>query len=299
MSVLVVGSVALDDVEAPAGRVQGVLGGAACYFAVAARYFSPVRVVGVVGTDFPREHLEFLESRGIDLGGIVHAEGSTFRWGGRYLENLNERETLYTELGVFEGFRPELPRHFRDSVYVFLANIHPTLQRNVLQQAEAPVLTAMDTMNFWIESEASELELTLAAVDAIVINDEEAHQLTGIRNLVKAAEAIRERGPRIVIIKRGESGALLFDEEGIFSAPAFPLQQVQDPTGAGDSFAGGLIGALAREGSSGPEALRRAIIYGSVMASFGVERFSLDRFRDLTQDEVEQRFEEFRALTRF
>jgi sugar/nucleoside kinase (ribokinase family) len=299
MGVLVVGSVALDDVEAPAGCVEGVLGGAASYFAVAARYFSPVRIVGVVGTDFPQEHLEFLESRGIDLGGIVHAEGSTFRWGGRYLESLNERETLYTNLGVFEGFRPELPPHYRDSAYVFLANIHPTLQRNVLQQAEAPVLSAMDTMNFWIETEPRELALTLAEVDAIAINDEEARQLTGIHSLVRAAEAIRERGPRLVIIKRGESGALLFDEEGIFAAPAFPLQHVQDPTGAGDSFAGGLVGALAREGSTGPAAMRRAVIYGSAMASFCVERFSLDRFRDLRQDEVEQRFEDFRALTRF
>jgi sugar/nucleoside kinase (ribokinase family) len=299
MSVLVVGSVALDDIEAPAGRVEAVLGGAASYFAVAARYFSPVRVVGVVGTDFPQEHLEFLESRGVDIGGIHHAEGSTFRWGGRYLESLNERETLYTHLGVFEGFRPELPSHFRDSPYVFLANIHPTLQRDVLEQADGRLFCAMDTMNFWIESEPHELALTLAAVDAVVINDEEAGQLTGIRNLVRAAEAIRKRGPRIIIIKRGESGALLFDEEGIFAAPAFPLQEVQDPTGAGDSFAGGLVGAIAREGSTGPEALRRAVIYGSAMASFCVERFSLDRFRDLRPDEVERRFEEFRALTRF
>jgi sugar/nucleoside kinase (ribokinase family) len=299
MSVLVVGSVALDDVAAPAGRVQGVLGGAASYFSVAARYFSPVSIVAVVGTDFPPEHVEFLEKRGIDCTGIEHAEGRTFRWGGRYLDSLNERETLFTELGVFEGFRPVLPDAFRDAEFVFLANIHPALQRDVLEQARAPRFSAMDTMNFWIESTPEELAQTLARVGAVVINDEEARQLTGCRNLVQAAEELRERGPEIVIIKRGESGALLFDPEGIFAAPAFPLLEVRDPTGAGDSFAGGFVGALAREGSLAPEALRRALIYGSTMASFCVENFGLDRFRDLSPEEVDLRFEEFRRLTRF
>jgi sugar/nucleoside kinase (ribokinase family) len=299
MSVLVVGSVALDDVAAPAGRVQGVLGGAASYFSVAARYFSPVSIVAVVGTDFPPEHVEFLEKRGIDCTGIEHAEGRTFRWGGRYLDSLNERETLFTELGVFEGFRPVLPDAFRDAEFVFLANIHPALQRDVLEQARAPRFSAMDTMNFWIESTPEELAQTLARVGAVVINDEEARQLTGCRNLVQAAEELRERGPEIVIIKRGESGALLFDPEGIFAAPAFPLLEVRDPTGAGDSFAGGFVGALAREGSLAPEALRRALIYGSTMASFCVENFGLDRFRDLNPEDVDLRFEEFRRLTRF
>jgi sugar/nucleoside kinase (ribokinase family) len=299
MSVLVVGSVALDDVEAPAGSARDLLGGAAAYFAVAARYFSPVRVVGVVGTDFPSEHIEFLESRGIDLAGLERVEGRTFRWAGRYLESLNERETLRTELGVFEGFRPKLPRSFLDSKLVFLANIDPVLQREVLKQATAPAFTAMDTMNYWIERTPEELARTIGSVDALVINDEEAIQLTGLRNLVRAAEELRSRGPTVVIIKRGEHGALLFHPEGVFSAPAFPLAQVQDPTGAGDSFAGGLMGALAREGSTQPEALRRAVIYGSVMASFCVERFGLDRFRDLRVEEVEERFEGFRRLTRF
>jgi sugar/nucleoside kinase (ribokinase family) len=299
MSVLVVGSVALDDIEAPAGSVREVLGGAASYCAVAARYFAPVRVVAVVGTDFPPEHIEFLESRGIDLGGLERVEGRTFRWSGRYLESLNERETLRTELGVFEGFHPELPAEFRDSRFVFLANIDPVLQSNVLEQAEKPAFSALDTMNYWIERSPEDLARTLALVDALVINDEEAGQLTGLRNLVAAAEEIRGRGPGVVIIKRGENGALLFDEEGIFAAPAFPLVAVEDPTGAGDSFAGGLIGALAREGSTSAEALRRAVIYASVMASFCVERFGLDRFRSLRAEEVEQRFEEFRRLTRF
>ena len=299
MSVLVVGSVALDDVEAPAGRVKGVLGGAASYFAVTARYFAPVRVVAVIGNDFPAEHVEWLSSRDIDLEGLSRADGPTFRWGGRYLDSLNERETLFTELGVFEGFRPELPPAYRESDFVFLANIHPALQSNVLSQAERVRFSAMDTMNFWIDTTPEDLARTLSLVDGLVINDEEARQLTGVRNLLQAAGAIRNLGPSTVIIKRGEHGALLFDDEGIFAAPAFPLHDVQDPTGAGDSFAGGFVGALAREGSSTPEAFRRAIIYGSAMASFCVERFSLDRFRDLEIDEVESRFEAFRHLTRF
>ncbi|MEE8557236.1 MAG: PfkB family carbohydrate kinase, partial [Myxococcota bacterium] len=209
------------------------------------------------------------------------------------------RETLFTELGVFEGFQPQLPDTYRDSEFVFLANIHPALQLQVLGQARAPRFRAMDTMNFWIETTPTELGQTLAGVDALVINDEEARQLTGSYNLVIAAEEIQRRGPRIVIIKRGEHGAILFDEAGIFTAPAFPLREVQDPTGAGDSFAGGFIGALAREGSTDHAALRRALIYGSTMASFCVERFSLDRFCELDPGEVEQRFAEFRALTRF
>jgi sugar/nucleoside kinase (ribokinase family) len=299
MGVLVVGSVALDDVEAPAGRVEGVLGGAACYFAVAAGYFAPVQAIGVVGTDFPYEHLDFLASRGVDVSGITTAEGSTFRWAGRYHASLNERDTLSTELGVFEAFAPELSGAAQDAEFVFLANIHPSLQLRVLEQARAPRFSAMDTMNFWIEGTPQELADTLARVDALVVNDEEARQLTGEHSLVRAATEIQARGPRIVIIKRGEHGALLFDEAGIFSAPAFPLREVQDPTGAGDSFAGGFVGALARENALEPDVLRRAVIYGSVMASFCVERFSLDRFRELGGDEVEARFEQFRVLTRF
>ncbi len=299
MSLLVVGSVALDDIEAPAGKVDGVLGGAACYFAVAARYLNPVRAVGVVGSDFPQEHLDFLVSREIDTSGIYAADGSTFRWGGRYHDDLNVRDTLFTELGVFEGFAPELPDEHRDSPYVFLANIHPEIQLGVLEQVRAPTFCAMDTMNFWIDGTPEELARTLERVDGLVINDEEARQLTGEANLVRAAARIRDRGPRVAIIKRGEHGALLFDDEGIFAAPAFPLPEPVDPTGAGDSFAGGFMGALAREPNPGPEELRRAVIFGSVMASFCVERFGLDRFRDLEQREVDARFEDFRSLTRF
>ncbi|MCZ6569090.1 MAG: PfkB family carbohydrate kinase [Deltaproteobacteria bacterium] len=299
MSVLVVGSIAFDDIETPSGRAKGVLGGAACYFSLAASYFAPVRAVGVVGSDFPDAHLEFLRAHGVDTQGIYRSEGSTFRWGGRYRESLNERDTLFTDLGVFDGFNPDLPEAYHDSEYVFLANIHPSLQLRVLEQAHAPRFTAMDTMDFWIEGAREELERTLARVDGLVINDQEARQLTGERNLVRAVGAIRSLGPRIVIIKRGEHGALLFDQEGIFSAPAFPLREIQDPTGAGDSFAGGFVGALAREGKLDSGALRRAVIYGSVLASFCVECFGLDRFRELESQEIEERFAHFRALTTF
>lgn len=299
MSLLVVGSVALDDIEAPAGSVKSVLGGAASYCSVASSYFVRTRAVGVTGDDFPKEHLEFLASRGIDLSGVTRAPGRTFRWGGRYHDSLNQRDTLFTELGVFEHFDPVLPPAYLDSEWVFLANIHPSLQRNVLAQARAPRFSAMDTMNFWIEGERKELEATLARVAGLVINDEEARQLTGIANLVGAADAIRRLGPSTVIVKRGEHGALLFDEAGVFAAPAFPLREVQDPTGAGDSFAGGFMGALASGGSLTPDAMRRAVIYGSVLASFCVERFSLDRFRTLTRAEIDERFEQFRRLTRF
>ena len=299
MSVLVVGSVAFDDIETPTGRAKGVLGGAACYFSLAASYFAPVRAVGVVGSDFPDAHLDFLRAHGVDTRGIYRSEGSTFRWGGRYRESLNERDTLFTDLGVFDGFKPDLPEAYHDSEYVFLANIHPALQLRVLEQARAPRFTAMDTMDFWIEGTREELERTLARVDGLVINDQEARQLTGERNLVRAVAAIRSLGPRIVIIKRGEHGALLFDQEGIFSAPAFPLREIQDPTGAGDSFAGGFVGALAREGKLDSAALRRAVIYGSVLASFCVECFGLDRFRELESPQIEERFAHFRALTTF
>ena len=299
MSVLVVGSVAFDDIETPSGRAKGVLGGAACYFSLAASYFVPVRAVGVVGSDFPDAHLDFLRAHGVDTRGIYRSEGSTFRWGGRYRESLNERDTLFTDLGVFDGFKPDLPEAYHDSEYVFLANIHPSLQLRVLEQARAPRFTAMDTMDFWIEGTREELERTLGRVDGLVINDQEARQLTGERNLVRAVAAIRSLGPRTVIIKRGEHGALLFDQEGIFSAPAFPLREIQDPTGAGDSFAGGFVGALAREGKLDSAALRRAVIYGSVLASFCVECFGLDRFRELESQQIEERFAHFRALTAF
>ncbi len=297
--VLVVGSIAQDDIETSTGAVRGVLGGAASYFAVAARYFAPVAAVGVVGRDFPPEQRAFLGGRGIDLSGVEVRDGATFRWGGRYSPGFERRETLFTELGVFDGWEPRLAPEQREAPFVFLANIHPAIQRRVREQVRAPRFSAMDSMNFWIERTRDELAQTLACVHGLVINDEEARQLTGESNLVRAALAIRDLGPGVVIVKRGESGALLFDDAGIFAAPAFPLREVQDPTGAGDSFAGGLMGALAADGAAGPEGLRRAVIYGSVLASFCVERFGLARFETLTREEVDRRFADFRALTRF
>jgi len=299
MSLLVVGSVALDDIESPSGARTGVLGGAACYFALAASYFVPVRAVGVVGDDFPKEHLDFLRARGIDVEGIYTSPGKTFRWGGRYRDSLNVRDTLFTELGVFDGFKPKLGDAHRASDFVFLANIHPALQLDVLGQVRSPMFNAMDTMNFWIEGTPAELKKTLGQVQCLIINDEEARQLTGEHNLVRAAAGIRELGPRIVVIKRGEHGALLFDEEGVFMAPAFPLEEVQDPTGAGDTFAGGFMGSLARERFVGSETLRRAMIFGSTLASFCVEEFGVDRMRTLEMGEIYARYSLFRSLTRF
>ena len=299
MSLLVVGSVALDDIEAPAGSVRGVLGGAASYVSVAASYFVPVRAVGVVGSDFDPAHLDFLASRDIDLQGIYTAEGPTFRWGGRYHSSLNRRDTLFTELGVFDGFNPTLPESYRDSRYVFLANIHPELQLSVLDQARAPAFCAMDTMNFWIEGTPQELARTLERVNGLVINDEESLLLTGAASVIRAAELIRAMGPEIVVIKRGEHGALLFDETGVFSAPGFPLRNVVDPTGAGDSFAGGFMGELARAGTLDHDTLRRAVIAGSVLASFCCESFGLDRLRTLGSAEIDARTREFRELVRF
>ena len=299
MGLLVVGSVALDDIETPTGKVKGVLGGAASYFSVAASYFTPVRAVGVVGDDFDSAHLDFLASRSVDTSGIYTATGPTFRWGGRYHASMNRRDTLFTELGVFDGFEPELSQAHAESRYVFLANIHPSLQLSVLEQAKAVRFCAMDTMNFWIEGTPDELAKVLAGVNGLVINDEEALQLTGASNVIRAAEVIREMGPEIVIVKRGEYGALLFDASGVFSAPAYPLRDVCDPTGAGDSFAGGVMGELARAESTESAALRRAVVAGSVLASFCCEAFGLDRFRTLAAGEIEERTQEFRRLVHF
>jgi sugar/nucleoside kinase (ribokinase family) len=300
VSLLVVGSVALDTIETVAEVRPRVLGGAGSFCGVAAGFLSaPVRLVGVVGEDFPEEHMGFLRSRGVDTSGIERARGRTFFWHGRYSADLATRTSLETQLGVFEHFRPRLPEEWRDSEYVFLANIHPTLQLEVLEQVRRPRLVAADTMNFWIERTPSELRRMLARVHLLVVNDEEARQLAGEHNLVRAAQAIRRMGPASVIVKRGDSGALLFHEQSVFAAPAFPLEDVVDPTGAGDSFAGGFMGYLARTASVGPEDVRRAMIYGSVLASFSVEDFSLDRFRRLDRPEIDGRFRAFKALTHF
>jgi sugar/nucleoside kinase (ribokinase family) len=305
-SLVVVGSVALDTIDWPArGECPDVLGGAATFFSVASSYFAKPRLVGVVGDDLPKEHLDFLAGRGVDLAGLERiAGGKTFRWKGRYFgEDLCSRESLDTQLGVFGDFQPKLPDAWRDADLLFLANIAPELQLDVRQQMRRPLLVAADTMNFWIQGRPEALERTLAHVDLLIINDEESRLLARTSNLVRAAHVIQELGPKTVIIKRGDAGALLFSGKEIFAAPAFPLADVLDPTGAGDSFAGGLMGHLARHLAAGgeinPDALRRGVIYGNVIASFAVEGYGLDRLRALTDEEIEGRYRAFRALTRF
>jgi sugar/nucleoside kinase (ribokinase family) len=299
MSLLVVGSMALDSVETPFGRREEVLGGSATYFSTAASFFGPVRLVATVGEDFPDEHLLFLADRGVDLAGLVRQPGKTFRWKGRYEFDLNTAHTLDTQLNVFAHFAPELPQAWRGSEYVFLGNIDPDLQRDVLDQVRAPRFVAMDTMNFWITSKRESLQKTLRRVDMLFVNDAEARQLAGEHNVVKAARRILSLGPRAVVVKRGEYGALFFARDHLFAASAYPLASLFDPTGAGDSFAGGFMGYLARAGREDPEVLRRAIVLGSVLASFAVEQFSLERLRTLGQDEIRARFAEFRQLVHF
>ena len=299
MSILVVGSVALDRIETPFGVAENALGGAATYFSAAASLFHPVQLVGVIGDDFPEDRLAFLEERGVDLAGLERAAGESFFCSGRYHFALNTRATLETRLGVFADFKPKIPTQFRDSEWVFLANIDPELQLEVLEQVKAPRLVACDTMNYWIEGKREPLLELLRRVDVIMVNDSEARELSGEYNLSQAARWIRERGPRIVVIKKGEHGALLFTEESTFFAPGFPLEEVFDPTGAGDSFAGGFMGWLGYVGAVNDEELRRAMIYGSATGSLVCERFGMERLVDLEVDEVHERVRAFRRLTDF
>ncbi len=299
MSLVVVGSVALDSVETPFGRREGALGGSATYFSTSASFFGPVRLVAVVGEDFPEEHLRFLASRGVDLAGLSRRPGQTFRWKGRYEYDLETAHTLETRLNVFADFRPELPEAWRGSDWVFLGNIDPDLQRAVLDQVVQPKLVAADTMNFWIESKRPSLLETLRRVDLLFVNDAEARQLAGEASVVKAARAILGMGPRALVVKRGEHGALFFSGSEVFAAVAYPLPSPFDPTGAGDSFAGGFMGYLARTRRHDGPAMRRAIVVGSVLASFAVEEFSVDRLRSLTPREIRGRYAEIRRLTHF
>jgi sugar/nucleoside kinase (ribokinase family) len=296
MTVLVVGSVALDTIDTPFGHADRVIGGSATYFASAACHLTPVRLVGVVGDDYPLERLAPLADRGVDLAGLERAHGESFHWRGRYGHDLNSAETLETRLGVFAQFRPDIPETFHHTPYLFLANIDPRLQLEVLAQVARPRLVACDTMNFWIDSRRDDLLTVLGRVDLVTLNDGEARQLTGRPNLVQAARWILDRGPRVVIIKKGEHGALMFTGRSIFFAPAFPLESVFDPTGAGDAFAGGVMGYLARTGDLGDANLRRAVAVGSVMGSFAVERFSNERLVQLTHAELDERLAAFREL---
>lgn len=298
-AVLIVGSVAFDSVKTPMGEVDHVLGGAAVYSATAATFFSPVQLVGVVGQDFPAEHLQFLQSRGVDLTGLQVQPGETFRWKGYYDYDVNQAHSLETHLNVFESFRPTLPESYRDAQYVFLANIDPELQLEVLAQVRNPKLTLCDTMNFWISGKRDALLQVLRRVDVAFMNDAEVRELCGTFSLVKAARQVMSYGPKTVIIKKGEHGAVMFTADSHFSAPSYPLEEVTDPTGAGDTFEGGFIGYLARSNHVTEANMRRAVIYGSVLASFNVEDFSLDRMRRLTHEEIEARYREFRRIAFF
>ena len=299
-SVLIVGSVALDSVETPSGKVQRALGGAAVYSSVAASFFSPVRVVGVVGEDFPQEHLDFLASRGIDTRGLQVVPGMTFHWKGAYEGDMNQAETIATELNVFQHFKPELPNDYRSSKYVFLANIDPELQLQVLDQVTNADVVGFDTMNFWIESKKDALLKVLSRVDVAFMNDAEIRQLVGEVNITRAAAEIRKLGPKYVVVKKGEHGALMYcDETTCFAAASYPLEEVADPTGAGDSFAGGFMGYLASTGEVSNINLRKAVIYGSTLASYNVQDFSLGAFKRLTIKEIDERYEEFKRIVFF
>jgi sugar/nucleoside kinase (ribokinase family) len=299
MSILVVGSVAFDTVETPFGRAEKVLGGSASFFSVAASFFVPVNLVGVVGEDFGPEQLAAFSGRNIDVSGLERAEGKTFHWQGKYSYDLNSRETVCTDLNVFEFFKPKIPAAYRASSHVFLGNIDPVLQSEVLDQVERPRLVACDTMNFWISGKPRELGETLKRVDVLLINDAEARELSGEWNIVKAARAIRAMGPRTLVIKKGEHGVLMFSAEGSFAAPAYPLEEVFDPTGAGDTFAGGFVGYLCSTGRHADDGLRQAVVMGSALASFCVEAFSLDRLLRLTRAEIDERYRLFKKLTHF
>ena len=300
MSLLVVGSVAFDGLESPYGKVERTVGGAATYFAVAASMFTPVNLVAVVGDDFTSKDAQVFKGRRIDTEGLERAAGKSFFWAGRYSENLNERITLVTELNVFADFKPKLPPKYRQSKYVFLANIAPDLQRDVLQQvSKRPKIVALDTMNYWIERTNDELRETLKHVDILMINDAETRQLSSEHNLLRAARHIFKLGPKTLVVKRGEYGAMMVDERGVFCVPAFPLEEPHDPTGAGDSFAGGFMGYLAGVGQKSDAALRRAMVYGSVLGSFAVEKFGLGRLLALKPAEIHARARHFAKLTQF
>lgn len=304
MSILAVGSVAFDTIASPAGRVTDVLGGALTYFSLAASYFTQVRMVAVVGDDFTAEHEAILKKRGVDTRGIEHSKGKTFRWGGQYLDNLNEAKTDFTELNVFEKFEPKIPAAYRDSDFLFLANIHPSLQKTVRLSLDGVRLTGGDTMNYWINNTPRELLETLKLVNILLINDTETKMIANDRSLPRAARKVLALGPHALVVKHGEYGATIFFREGAFGlgshpfrAPALPIEEVKDPTGAGDSFAGGFMGYLASQGEVNREVLKRALFYGGVMGSFAVERFGTERLQNLSREEIDARFQVFRELT--
>lgn len=300
MSILVVGSVAFDSIETPFGKAERVIGGSATYFSVAASHFAPVQLVAIVGDDFGDDELAVFSGRHIDLTGLVRvAGGKTFHWSGEYGFDLNVAKTRDTQLNVFADFKPQLPDNFRSPDVLFLANIDPVLQLDVLRQVKRPRLVALDTMNYWITSARDALSRVLSEVDLVIINEAEVRQLTGDANLVKGARAILRLGPKTLVIKRGEYGVLMVTADAIFAAPAYPLEEVFDPTGAGDTFAGGFIGYLASQPGMSEREMRRAVIYGSILASFTVEKFSLQRLAEVSPDDIRDRYDAFRRLTTF
>lgn len=296
VQVVVVGSVALDSIETPFGQIEEGVGGSATFFSLSASYFCGVGLVGVVGSDFPDSAANMLSERSVDMSGFTRTDGRTFRWKGRYGHDLNTAETLETQLNVFANFEPDLPPQYRGAPFLFLGNIDPELQLKVLNQVESPRLVACDTMNFWIEGKREALLEVFKRVDAVLINDAEARELANESNIAKAIRAIHRLGPRIVVVKRGEYGALLSSGTSLFYAPAYPLEDVRDPTGAGDSFAGGFMGYLARQQSTNDATLRQAVLSGSVMASYCVEAFGTRRFHELTREEIRRRGGQFREL---
>jgi len=299
MSLLVVGSIAFDSIETPKGSVEDALGGSATFFSYAASFFTKPRLVGVVGDDFPAEHRQLLSARNIDTTGLVTQTGKTFRWKGRYHQDMNTRDTIAVHLNVLNTFDPVLPEPFRDSSHVFLANSSPVLQKKVLEQIHRPQLVMADTMDLWIETQHDELRSLLPELDGLLLNDGEARLLSEDDNLVRAGQAIRQMGPKFVIIKKGEHGAVLFSEDGVFAIPAYPTANVIDPTGAGDSFAGGLMGYLDSDQTPPPGRLRRAMVYGSVLASLAVEGFGLDRLTWTKRSEIEERVDQYRTMLAF
>ena len=301
MKLVVVGSVALDSIETPSGHEENILGGSATYFSIAASFFTKVFLVAIVGKDFPDEHVQFFKNRKVDLTGLSVSEGKTFRWAGKYLaENLNEAITLDTKLNVFADFHPEIPKTYRDAEMLFLANIDPDLQWQVLDQLSSPQFIACDTMNLWVDNKLNSLKKLIKKVNLLTINEGEAKLLSGEHHIVRAARGILSMGVEQLCVKRGEYGALLFHKNGdIFHVPAYPLEEVQDPTGAGDTFAGGLMGALAQSKDFSERGLRRALVNGAVMASFAVESFSLNRLRTLSENDIIERYQAFKSMTHF
>ena len=299
MSILVVGSIALDTVETPFGKSDDALGGSALFFGNAASFFAPVNIVGVVGQDFDISQIEYLRQKSVDFSGLMIESGSTFRWGGRYHKDVNMRDTLFTHLNVFETFKPVIPTHYRDSELIFLANIDPELQLDVLRQIKKPRLTVLDTMNFWINGKRDALMELVRQVDVMILNDEELCDLTGNVNIYDGGMELLEHGLKALVIKKGQHGAVLLDREGRFLAPAYPVARVVDPTGAGDTFAGGFMGHLATCKTLDDTAFRHAVIYGTVAASFVVEDFSFDRLKQIDRTDLNDRFEKIRTMTRF